>query len=626
MKKNIKSLDLSGRVAPFPRKKFETYISYLKVQSKDFGRIPFNLLGSQQYLLDEIEAGLKDGVTVFVVLKSRQVGSTTLFFAIDMFYASEYGGLQGAFLIHEEKALDKLRAIIDVFIETMPVKVRINGKWQKFRPEKVRHSRNLLWFANDSMFTYLIAGTQDRTSAGIGRSGASNFVHGTEVAFYGNPDDIKEFKSAVSSLYAHRLQIWESTANSYNHFFDTCETAKRSPTMRFIFVGWWRNELFQFSTDNQHFALYTPDNRLTKLERQRCKAVKEAYDFDISLQQIAWYRWKLEDEFDGDQQSMDQEFPWTPDDAFQATGSKYFDGSVLTDCMRVAAKDSRIVEGYRYKIGRRWDTIDVVGWADPRADLWIWEHASQFGYYVVACDPAYGSSDEADHNAITVWRCYAECMVQVAEFCSPVFSTHQTAWVLAHLAGFYGACDSRVILEINGPGKAVFSELKNVQDYLREMSPKDDVHGLRNVLQHMRHYYYSRPDTMAGELAYHWITTEDRRRQMFAGLKSALELGRIIPRSLRMLQQMRRMVNDEGSVIVGTGNNSDDKEGGGHDDLVVSAALAHECWQSWLWTKLRGEGMTRSRSQQIEMQGGQGAVDRLVLNYLRHSNIQVPNS
>ena len=41
--------------------------------------------------------------------------------------------------------------------------------------------------------------------------------------------------------------------------------------------------------------------------------------------------------------------------------------------------------------------------------------------------------------------------------------------MLAHLAGFYGQVDCRVIIEINGAGTAVWQELMSLQQKCREM-------------------------------------------------------------------------------------------------------------------------------------------------------------
>src|SRR5713101_4341593 len=212
------------------------------------------------------------------------------------------------------------------------------------------------------------------------------------------------------------------------------------------------------------------------------------------MQQMAWYRFHLDNEKSGDQCTMDAEFPFTEEDAFQSTGAKYFTSPVLTEVMREARRHP--MQAYRYRMTRRWDDTVVQGpLSDPRAELKIWEHASKFGYYVVSCDPAYGSSDQADNTCIQVWRAFSERIVQVAEYCTSIYSTYQAAWIIAHLAGFYGQKDSRVIIEVNGPGLAVFNELKRVRDHLREMTPTSDNYSIKNCLIHMRDYYYQREDS-----------------------------------------------------------------------------------------------------------------------------------
>src|SRR6516162_8849747 len=61
-------------VAPFPADRFIGFIKELKVITKDYGLVRFQLLGTQQYVLDEICEGLARGITTFVILKARQLG------------------------------------------------------------------------------------------------------------------------------------------------------------------------------------------------------------------------------------------------------------------------------------------------------------------------------------------------------------------------------------------------------------------------------------------------------------------------------------------------------------------------------------------------------------------------
>jgi len=589
------------------------FCSRLKVQSKDYGLIPFQLLGGQRYTLDELEEGLNRGITTFVILKSRQVGETTFFIALDMFWAFEYGGLLGTFILHKEEARDDWRQAIEVFYDEIPSKVQVGGKWLKFKPRKIRHNRNLLSFANGSRFRYLIAGTSENRKGGLGRSGASNYVHATEVAFYGNEDDIRAFKSSTSSMYEHRLQVYESTANGFNHFETTYESAKTSTVIKAIFVGWWRDERYAFQTNDSRYYDFMPDQQLSPLERKRVRLVKELYGFTITLQQIAWYRWKRREEFDDDEQLMSQEFPWTDEDAFQATGAKYFTVESLTDAIRRARKVP--FQGYRYRLTRRWEETIVQGFKDQRAELRVWEHASKFGYYVIGCDPAYGSSDAADRTVISVWRAFADCIVQVAEFCTPEVSTYQCAWVLCHLAGFYGTNDCRVVIEINGAGTAVMQEVQRVQHDVMTATPKSDEPDLRNIFKNMRHFFYSKADSLSKEFAYHYVMSDGRKRELMAKLKDGLELGRIIPNSVPLLDEMRHVINDDGHIAA---------EGAYKDDRVMASALAAEAWRAWLLPVLRAKHMTRARSEGIERAGGEQPVDQLILNYLKRSNITLP--
>src|SRR5215469_14164446 len=91
-----------GKVEPFPRDRFLKFCAALRIQSRDEGLAPFRLLGSQTYILDEICKGREEGISTFVILKSRQLGSSTFFLALDLFWAFEYSGSLGVFATHED--------------------------------------------------------------------------------------------------------------------------------------------------------------------------------------------------------------------------------------------------------------------------------------------------------------------------------------------------------------------------------------------------------------------------------------------------------------------------------------------------------------------------------------------
>jgi hypothetical protein len=600
----------SGVVAPFPKKRFLQFLSRLKVQSKDTGLSPFRLLGSQVYLLEEIERAIGAGVTTIYVLKSRQVGISTLLLALDMFWAFEHPGLLGVYMLHKDEAREDFRTAIEVFFAETPKTHKINY---------VRHNRSLLMLKNGSKFRYLVAGTTETKKGGLGRSGSANYLHSTETAFYGDGEALAEFRAQMSSHYPHRLQIYESTANGFNHFEEAWSAAQRDPTKWTVFIGWWRDERNQLPLAHPFFQQMMPDGvdeKLTAFERQQCRLVKQTYNVEISLQQVAWYRWHLASEKGGDQALMSQEYPWTADEAFVSTGSNFFTTHSLTECTRAARRLPFWT--YRYKYSLNFEDLILQQTRDARAPLRVWEEASKFGYYVIGCDPAFGSSDEADRSVVSVWRGYADCMIQVAEFCSTDPSTYQTAWVLSHLAGYYGLQWCMPILEMTGPGQAVFDELEKIRQLgmAQKLTPGQPPSDLRNILAHMRHFMYRRIDALSSSLVYQWKTSPELKSRMMNQYKNGIELRRVIPRSVPLLEEMRRVINDQGWIGA---------EGRDKDDRVIGAALAYQGWNTWLQPKLKSQGLTVERSKQIDARGGTEPVDRLIRSFLKKQNIAVPD-
>jgi hypothetical protein len=607
-------LPQSSKIAPFPRVKFLRWLKHLKIQSKDTGGLtPFRLLSSQRYILDEICKAMDDGIDTIKVLKSRQVGATTLLVAIDLFWAFEYAGLLGTFMIHEESARDKWRTMIEVFYHSI-AKIEVDGRKVKMKEGIVRHNRNILQFRNSSIFQYIIAGTGENRRGGIGRSGATNYVHSTETAYYGDPDEMSAFTASLSSIYPHRLYIEETTANGFNWWSDDWEEALKSGVKRCIFVGWWRDERKQYATDHPIYDYYMHDPKLTQVERARCRAVKEKYGVHISLQQIAWYRWQLDAHMKGDQSMMDQEFPFTADDAFQATGSNYFTGESLTEAMRIARQ--RPYQRYKYRMTNKWHETEVIAAPkNPNAELKIWEPVSQFGYYVLACDPAYASSEDADANCIQVWRCFSEGIRQCAEMCTNELSAWRTAWAIAHLGGYYGINQCQTIIEVNNVGAAVFKELRDLLDAVRQMKPTPENRTLRTFMGNVRHFFYQRFDNPGGtEFAYQWKTTSQLKPMIMAAFKDAFELGRLHIRSTQLLEEMRTIVNDAGHIAA---------EGAKSDDRVMTGAMAYEAYKRWMQAKLRNMGMSEERSFNIEQRGGIEPIEQHVINFLRKKGIQV---
>lgn len=592
-----------GRVEPFPRIRFLEFLKVLRVQTKDYGLVRLKLLGSQVYVMDEIIKGLEEGVTTFVILKARQLGISTFFLALDLFWAFEHEGLLGCFVTHDEASRDQFRNQIDVFLTTLPEAYRIPYE---------TNNRLMLVLKNSSLFRYLVAGTRSSTNK-LGRSGGSNYCHSTETAFYGSAEDIKALGQTFSELYPYRLYFFESTANGFNHYADMWEVAKDSPAQKAIFVGWWRDERNEFGENHPLYLKYMAQGvktPLTQLERVRVKAVKKEYGFQITAGQVAWYRFHMETKCGNDQSTMDQEMPWTAEDAFISTGNSFFTNEVLTVCMKEARKS--LCMPFIIKLTDNFQDTRMMSSSIEKAELKIWEKPSKYGKYVIGADPIFGSSGDSDNGVISVFRCYADGCEQVAEYASPSVSTFQFAWVVAFLCGLYK--DVTLNLEITGPGTPVYQELVQLRQKLSTVTPGLDT-DMRNCLLYMKDFYYRRADSLSGHVVRQWKTSPETRTQLLHKLHNGLLGKRLTVKSLACLEEARKMsIEPDGYISVPSSK---------CDDRVFGAALAYWAWDENVRSQMFASGLTKERIQKMEEQGGEDPIEGMVSRFLKDAKITV---
>lgn len=597
---------LDGQVARFPRERFMRFCDALKIQSRDYGLQQFKLLQSQLYILDELCKALEQGITTIMILKSRQLGASTFFLALDLFWAFEHAGLSGIFATHDEASRDLFRNMVGLFLQGLP---------KRFKKDDINHNAKMLVFDNTSFFRYLVAGQRQNTNK-LGRSGGCNFLHATEVAFWGSISDIQSLTQTFSEIYPHRLFIFESTANGFNHYSEMWEVAKQSKAQYTIFVSWWRDERNEFGEHDARYKMYMPrgvKTPLSPLEKKRVADVKKLYGYQVNAGQIAWYRYHLENKCQGDQSMMDQEQPWTEYDAFVATGSVFLTNQALTDQMREAR--TAMCMPMRFNLTHKFEETTVSGIRNiHHADLKVWEAPSKFGRYVIGADPAYGSSDSGDNGVIHVARCYSDRLVQVAEYADFSPATYQFAWVLAYLAGLYrGASGALVNLEVTGPGTSVLDEIKRLRANRAPVIGADG--GMTDVLHHMREFLYQRSDSIGGvPSAYHWKTTGETKKWLMNTFKDQVELTNFKIRSIACIDEMQSLVIKEGNI---------EASGRKHDDRVVAAGLACWAWKKWIERECRVRGLTYAKSLEIEKNGGEDRVDALVQRFMREKNISL---
>jgi len=552
------------------------------------------LLGTQTYVMDEVAKGLADDIHFFIVLKGRQLGITTISLALDLYWHFIHPGMQGTLTTDTEENREQFRSTLAMYMDGLP---------KEYKIPLVSHNRNQLVLKNRSRMFYQVAGLRSKGS--LGRGKGITFLHGTETSSWGDEEGLASLLASLAENNPLRYFMFESTARGFNMFHDMWVTAKRARTQRAIFVGWWRNQFYSADPKSDIYKVYW-DGKLSAEEKEWTKDIKKIYGVEINSRQIAWWRWKLHEGLK-DEGLMFQEFPPTEDYAFVMTGTSFFSTARCTDSMKIAKGVD--YDSYRFSMGANFQDTQLLKSTPRLATMKIWEEPVSSAYYVIGADPAYGSSDWADRFCVQVFRCYADGLDQVAEFCTHELNTFQFAWVICYLAGAYR--NSTLNLEVNGPGQAVINEMRNLKRQASVLQERD-AKQLYDVLGNMQHYLWRRNDSFGISNSIGWVTTHSSKERMLNYLKDYFERGMCNIYSEECIDEMKGIVRDQGTIAA---------YGRAKDDRVIASALAIAAYAEQVQPRLIQARITRQQKElqdaESETTGGQAQVQRQVGSYLK---------
>ncbi len=573
---------------------FMEFLSYVVIDSKELGRVILgdHIYRAQQMFLDTVFDALADDIHDIYILKSRQLGLSTISRALAAFWNGMHDGLRGSVVFDTGANADEARSEIASIISQLP-------KSFKF-PRVVADNRRRLQLANLSQLLFFSAGRSNaRSGGGLGRSVGINFSHASEISSWVNEEGLASYKRSLAEDFPDRLYIWESTARGFDVWHALWQEAKLDDLgKRCAFFGWWAKDNHEIERGTPEFERYgvAPP---TATETARIRAVKEQYGWQVTPEQLAWYR-KMSDPAgqmeDGDTEDslVIQEEPWTEEEAFQQTGSTFFQSEVLTKAAnRIQLLNAR-PQQFKFVAGNDFVTCDIWPAKTRRAtELRIWEEPVVDGSYIVAADPAFGREERNNHSAVSVLRCYADGLEQVAEYASPLCPPHHFAWLLLSLCGWYGGTKpgAKVLLicELNGPGEEVWrqyqSSLLLVQrGYLRRAAVEK---GIADLYTNARSYIYSRSDSMQQGHNWQWKSTIQNKVQIMEGARNYLQAGALVVNSMEALEEMRSISRD-GDKIGAEGRNRDDR--------TFAIALGVRAWDE----KLRRGLISGNRTRQAE--------------------------
>jgi len=572
---------------PTIRQGIYALLSAVEIDTKEEGRTHVDPWQSQRMVIDAICRGLSEDVHEFVVLKCRQVAITTVCSVIELFWALANPGVQGAIIADRTDNLERLRRIFASLLETLP------PEWRGPDHRLLVNNRNGMAFANRSVIDLLAAGN----NPDLGASRALNMAHMTECSLWRSLAGVESLKASMARQNPNRLYVWESIANGFNWFYNHCQQAKRDRHMRFIFCGFWSNPTYSIPKSDPDFRTYWDGGRLTDEEITRARYVRQEYGVTIKPEQIAW--WRREAEFRAEEYML-RHYPWHERECFIASGSGFFPAARTLEIGEALAAGAPY-KGYRYVFDEKFLSSRIEQVSDrEEVNLRIWEPPQPNGIYTIGVDPSGGGGSDADDHAVQVLRCYSDRVVQVAEFQSNKPLTYQIAWVLAHLCGAYR--DHICNLEVTGVGAAVMPEVRNLRQLAERGILQGDPGNILDMIGCVRWFLYKRADTMGGAgNVINCKTNADNKSQIYSELRDSLMLRRHEIRSLRLIQQMQAIVEDQGWIGAGP-------DTGENDDLVTALVLGHHAYIEWRRPGLVARNMTWDSINGERPQGDAGTV------------------
>lgn len=281
----------------------------LKIKTKAGNLKPFEFNMAQEYVHARLEQQLEEtGKVRALILKGRQQGCSTYVGGRFYWKSSLRFGVSVYILTHEIKATENLFAMAQRYHDHSPLKPQV-GK---------SNAKELSFPKLDGGYR---VGTAGRAEGG--RSSTIQLFHGSEVAFW--PNDTSQFSGVVQGVPDEPGTeiILESTANGVTgEFYERWQQAEAGLGEYIaIFVPWFWDKGYR-KRPPEDFKL----RDVKEVEEETMTEVEYAAAHGLDDWFMFWRRMKIYELGAGATGYVKfmQEYPATPDEAFQTTGHDSF--------------------------------------------------------------------------------------------------------------------------------------------------------------------------------------------------------------------------------------------------------------------------------------------------------------
>lgn len=273
----------------------------------------FQFNQAQAYLHSVVERQLAErGYVRIIICKGRQQGVSSYIEARAFHKTTTHKGHDTFILTHHSDSTRTLFEMSTRFYRNLPKHVK---------PSADKDSQNQLHFDRlDSGFKVGTAGAEE-----VGRGMNTQFLHGSEVAFWPNSEKIA--KGLMETVLEGTGEIFlESTSDGPgNYFHKQVESALTGETdFEVVFLPWvWQSE----------YRMPVPDGFVrTDDEHDYAELIRESWGIEMDDEQLMFRRNKIA-KLDSEAHFV-LEYPATLEQAFEASGvDNYFDGAKVRKAM-----------------------------------------------------------------------------------------------------------------------------------------------------------------------------------------------------------------------------------------------------------------------------------------------------
>lgn len=275
----------------------------LKILNKEGKLVPLVFNDAQRLLHERLEAQRREvGMVRATVLKGRRQGISTYVAARYYHRATLTFGRKVYILSHEKKSAQALFSMVDRF-----------QRYNSFAPETGTDNAQMLTFPGlEGSYTVATAGAQEG-----GRGDDINLFHGSEVAFWQNPDShFAASVNCVALLPGTEIILESTSAGPTGKFFEKYREGESDDDIyQSVFIPWFVQKEYFFPPQASFKLEEAPPDDNTPSETEIAGV------FGLNHGQMAWRRLKAKEL---GLSRFKREYPMTPDDAWSSIENDTF--------------------------------------------------------------------------------------------------------------------------------------------------------------------------------------------------------------------------------------------------------------------------------------------------------------